>query len=230
MPAYAPIDVKLRPDARPLLYYITDRTQLAADEPMRRRALLERIASAARAGVDYVQLREKDLQVCELEQMAAAAVATLRRVGEETGHRAKLLINSRIDVAIACGADGVHLPAGELGADEARVICEKAGLPRPTIGVSCHTVQEVALAESQGADFAVFGPVFGKGGQPGVGLAALEEVTHRAAAAAQRMPVLALGGVTAENAGECLRAGAAGLAGIRLFQAENAVAIIARLR
>lgn len=197
---------------------------------MRRRVLLERIATAARAGVDYVQLREKDLSASELEQLGCAVVATLRRIADETGHRARLLINSRIDVAIACGAAGVHLPANELGADDARAICEKGGLRSPVIAVSCHTLAEVALAESQGADFAVFGPVFRKGEKPGVGLEALKQVANRPAAAAQRMPVLALGGVTVENASDCFQAGAAGIAGIRLFQAENAAALIERLR
>lgn len=186
-----------------LLYYITGRAEFSGDLAV----LLDRIAAAAHAGVDYIQLREKDLSARALESFARAA----RQCVE--GTRTKLLINSRTDVAIAAGAHGVHLPANDLSPADARRIFTSAGIAQPVIATSCHTVDEVGRAHAEGADFVVFGPVFEKGGKAGVGLERL-----RAACSAAPLPVLALGGVTTGNAAECLRAGAAGLAGIRLFQ------------
>ncbi|HTK94239.1 MAG TPA: thiamine phosphate synthase, partial [Terriglobales bacterium] len=154
----------------------------------------------------------------------------------------RILINARTDVALAAGAGGVHLPAGELPAGEVRALVEAGphsglGTLDFVIGVSCHSAAEVSAAYSQGADLAVFAPVFEKEGQPGAGLKALEQACrvggpvpkteggHRSA-----MPVFALGGVTLANAAECLRAGAAGIAGIRLFQQGDIAQTVAELR
>src|SRR5690242_7519793 len=92
-----------------LLYYITDRTQFAGDGSARRRALLAKVSECARAGVDYIQLREKDLSGRELEQLAREALQQVRAAGPRT----RFLVNSRTDIAIACGLDGVHLRSGE---------------------------------------------------------------------------------------------------------------------
>ena len=92
-----------------LLYYITDRTQFAGDESARQKALLAKVAECARAGVDYIQLREKDLSGRELEVLAREALQQVRAAGSKT----RLLVNSRTDIAIACGLDGVHLRSGE---------------------------------------------------------------------------------------------------------------------
>jgi thiamine-phosphate pyrophosphorylase len=211
-----------------LLYYITDRTQFAGDENARRSGVVENIGAAARWGVDYIQLREKDLSARDLEMLAREALSAVRKNSSTT----KLLINSRVDVAIAVGADGVHLRSGtaDLPASEARVIFHKAGVANPVIASSCHTLQEVAEAEAHGADFAVFAPVFGKGISDGVGIEALREICEREIAASSRMPVLALGGVTVENAEACMNIGAAGLAGIRLFQSGDLGPTITELR
>jgi thiamine-phosphate pyrophosphorylase len=202
---------------RVLLYYITDRTHFPGSEPERRRGLLASIAAAASAGVDYVQLREKDLSARELFVMAQQAIQQIRR----HPNVAKLLVNSRADVALASGADGVHLTSapGELPASEVRTLWIKARQQPPVIAVSCHTIAEIEYAEAHGADLAVFGPVFEKDGKlyP-TGLAELRRVCSRGAAPSSRMPVLALGGVTLENAAECVAAGASGIAAIRLFQ------------
>ena len=211
-----------------ILCYITDRRQFAGSPQEQRARLLAKVAEASRAGVDLIQLREKALPARELEALAAEAA---RLVGENAGpKRARLLVNSRVDIAIAAGADGAHLRSEDIAASEARVILSKAGMHGAVVGVSCHTLAEVRLAESHGADFVVFGPVFEKSGAPGQGLAALRKVCGRvpargieAALPAGCMPVLALGGVTLENAAACLEAGAAGIAGIRLFQ-ENDIA------
>ncbi|MGI9100809.1 MAG: thiamine phosphate synthase [Terriglobales bacterium] len=223
-----------------LLYYITDRRQFTGSEAQRRLALLAKIAEAARAGVDFIQLREKDLPAAPLEILANQAVRAVREAAPAvrgSGLSTRLLINSRIDVALACGADGVHLRGDDISAGDARAIFDKAGVPHPLIAVSCHTAEQVRLAESHGADLAVFGPVFGKGAQPGVGLEALRAACRGAKAVSTPepsrppgMPVLALGGVTLPKAHACLEAGAAGVAGIRLFQENDIHEIVSRLR
>ena len=109
------------------------------------RALLRRIAEAACAGVDWIQLREKDLSPRELERLAGEAVSAVRDHSATT----KLLINGRTDVALACGADGVHLPAGELAASEVRALWMQCRASRPLIGVSAHTTADVHDAKSK---------------------------------------------------------------------------------
>jgi thiamine-phosphate pyrophosphorylase len=210
-----------------VLYYITDRTQFPGDEFERQSALLSRIGECARWGVDFIQLREKDLSARELESLAKRTVAEVRKNSSTT----KLLINSRIDVAIVAGADGVNLRSrGDLAPSDARVVFAKCGIHKPIIACSCHTLEEVALAESHGADFAVFAPTFEKAGSSGMGVGILREICQREIAASSRMPVLALGGVTPENAAACIEAGTAGIAGIRLFQSGDIGRTISALR
>lgn len=217
----------------PRLYYITDRRQFPGDGQEQERRLLQKIAECAAAGTDYVQLREKDLSVRALEELAHKAVAAVR------GSATRLLINSRTDVALACGADGVHLPADDLPASDVRAVFSllnqsllnhslltqaSAASIAPIIGVSAHSAAEVARAEAHGADFAVFAPVFEKTGAANPqGLEQLRQICRRANAA---MPVFALGGVTLENAPLCFEAGAAGIAGIRLFQENDARRVV----
>jgi thiamine-phosphate pyrophosphorylase len=218
-----------------LLYYITDRMQFPGDEDARRRALLAKIAEAARANVDYIQLREKDLSARELEALARECVAQLEKLRTENRElRTSFLINSRTDVALANGADGVHLRSDDISPSAVRKIWKEVAarnLKLPTgrfvIGASCHSAGEVTRAAAEGADFAVFAPVFEKKDAPAVrprGLAALHE------ACTAKIPVLALGGVTTGNAASCLAVGAAGIAGIRLFQANRIEEIVRALR
>jgi thiamine-phosphate pyrophosphorylase len=179
-------------------YYITERRSAGGVE-----SLLGYVERAVADGVDAIQVREKDLPSRDLADL-------VRRV-LDLG--ARVLVNSRVDVALACGAHGVHLPADSIAPSEWRTIVPRGFL----IGVSTHSVEEVRRAESEGADFVVFSPVFEPLSKaaygPPQGLARLAE-----AVAAVTIPVLALGGVTEENAGECLAVGAAGVAGISLFQ------------
>src|SRR5262249_5669881 len=149
---------------RCLLYYITDRTAFASDEPTRRRHLLEKIAEATRAGVDYIQLREKDLSSRELELLARETVALLNQLRtENTELRTDLLINSRTDVALAVQADGVHLRSDDIRPQEVKQIWNQSRTSaRTLIGVSCHSVSEVKRAKADGVNFAVFAPVFEK--------------------------------------------------------------------
>jgi len=219
-----------------LLYYITDRTAFAADEPTRRRHLLNKIAEAARAGVDYIQLREKDLPTRELEMLAREAVYILRQL--RTGNRelrTALLINSGTDIALAAGADGVHLRSDDITPPEGRAVWEKCGAgasarglsPRePLIGVSCHSPEEVKQAEADGANFAVFSPVFEKKDVPNAHPAGLAQLRE---ACKVQIPVLALGGITLENAKSCLEAGTAGIAAIRLFQEHDIKDVVGNL-
>ncbi len=224
-----------------LLYYITDRTQFPGSEAQRRSRLLEKIAEAARAGVDFIQLREKDLCARDLEALARQAVSALRGYSQPATRNSQLLINHRTDIALAAAADGVHLRSDDISAADARAILSRNLQPATRnflVAVSCHTAAEVALAESQGADFAVFAPVFEKSGRPGSGLEALRQACARAvppnvkveAGLVHSMPVLALGGVTLENARACLQAGAAGIAAIRLFQENEVAQVVATLR
>lgn len=226
---------------RCLLYYITDRSRFPGDATTRRRALLAKIAEAARASVDYIQLRERDLSMKELELLAREALAAVRasaplrteerdtRAGPEP--RTRLLINSRTDVALATGADGVHLRSDDVAAREVRLIVETAcvrGIAAQFLeAASCHSVADVRRAKSEGVDFAVFAPVFEKIAAPGTppaGLAALREACQA------QIPVLALGGITIENAASCVEAGAAGVAGIRLFQENKIEDVVRALR
>jgi thiamine-phosphate pyrophosphorylase len=177
-------------------------------------AALEHARRWADEGVDYVQLREKQMAAGELVKLAVAMLEVLRESG-----KTKLLVNGRPDVAVAAGADGVHLTAaeGELTVDQVRAVFEAAA-GRPLISVSCHTLKEVRRALSDDADFLLFGPVFEKrvDGEmvgKGVGLGKLQEACE----AAGEIPVLALGGITWPRAELCIEAGAAGVAGIRLF-------------
>ena len=210
-----------------LLYYITDRTQFPGPAAQQRERLLSTAVAAARAGVDLIQLREKDLSARELETLTHELMRELQSFPQT-----RLLVNSRADVAIAAGAHGVHLPANDISVSEARVVFSKAGVDRPIIAVSCHTTAEIEKSESHGTDFAILGPIFEKEGKriPAAGLAVLREACNRPAAAAARMPVLALGGVTLENASACLACGAAGVAGIRLFQRDDIGDTVKRLR
>lgn len=156
-------------------------------------ALLRMLTCQMELGTEYVQIREKDLSARELFEFTRAVIVARGQ------RKTKVLVNTRADVAAAASADGVHLPA-----NAARV-----NLPGLLVGRSCHTVAEV---EAAGADYVTFGPVFASPGKGmPVGLGQLQEACRVG------VPVFALGGVTWENASECIEAGAAGIAGIRLF-------------
>ena len=211
----------------PILCYVTDRWSLSVPAVASDSALVEKIAAVAAAGIDWVQIREKDLPVRQLAGLTREAVA--RRTA------ARIIVNDRLDVAITEGAGGVHL--GEAGlpvADvakwvnrsESRVVVSDHGAASKfhvsasgdfLIGASCHSLKGAKSAVRDGADYIFFGPVFAtpskaKFGEP-QGVKKLAAVCS-----ALSISVIAIGGITMENAGESIGAGAAGIAAIRLFQ------------
>ena len=211
------------------LYYITDRSQFPGNEAARRQLLLQRISEATRAGIDYIQLREKDLPARELEELAGQAIRILEDERLRTANRdmrTALLINSRTDVALAVAAHGVHLRSDDISPADVRRMCSaRRDAPvRLTISQSCHHPNDVQQAAREGANLALLAPVFEKKDDPSAKPAGLEALRH---ACQYNVPVLALGGITLTNAAACLEAGAAGIAAIRLFQ-ENDIAELAR--
>ncbi len=196
----------------PLRYAISDRNgglKLGLPPPVEHARLL------AGEGVEFYQLREKDLPAGTLAALARNVLRAL------AGTTTLLLINGRTDVAVAAGAHGVHLTSSpeELSATQVHRLYTEAGRPAPLVTVSCHSLDDVARVRRGPLTAVLFGPVFGKTieGQRtarGIGLGLLRE----ACLLAGPIPVFALGGVTRTNALLCHEAGAAGIAGIRLFQ------------
>lgn len=196
-----------------MLYLITDRRTFirkpelaAAAAPLQ----LEAIRKAAQSGCQFIQIREKDLTAQSLGEFTRAAISVARPRG------ARVLVNDRLDVALAMGADGVHLRVSSIPAHEVRAIAKSKSLDTFLIGVSTHSIAEAKAAEDGGADFIVCGPVYGTPsklpyGAP-LGLARFAEICE-----AVKIPVLALGGINLSNYREPLRRGASGVAAISLF-------------
>ena len=224
----------------PILCYVTDRRSLSVPAVASDSALVEKIAAVAAAGVDWVQIREKELSGRQLAGLTRKAIA--RRSAS------RIIVNDRLDVAVAEGAGGVHL--GETGLpvtdvvkwvnrSESGVVVSDQGAASQfpvaasgdfLIGASCHSLEGVKAAARDGADCIFFGPVFAtpsktKFGEP-QGSEKLAAVCR-----AVPVPVIAIGGITLENAGECVAAGAAGIAAIRLFQdADDPARVVSSLK
>jgi len=186
-------------------------------------ALLETIQRAAAAGIHWIQIREKDLETRKLTELVRLAAAGAR----ETGTR--ILVNDRLDIALAAGAAGVHLGETSLLVETVADWRRSAGHAEFRIGASCHSTEGARAAEGAGADYIFFGPVFPTPSKAAFGapqgIERLRDVCRLV-----RIPVLAIGGVTVENAHSCLAAGAAGVAAIRLFQeTEDLSAVVNRL-
>jgi thiamine-phosphate pyrophosphorylase len=182
------------------------------------RTLPARARAAARAGVDWIQIREKHITGAELWRLAVEVGASV------AGTRAGVLVNGRPDVAQAAGLAGVQLPADGLPVREVR-----RSFPGLVIGASCHAEDEALRAEAGGADFLLVGPVFAT---PGKESRALGAARFAAIVRAVRVPVMAIGGVDLASAGQAIAAGARGLAAIRLFREPPAAweAVVRRLR
>jgi thiamine-phosphate pyrophosphorylase len=218
----------------PILCYVTDRKGLASADEHRSQALLKRVAIAAEAGIDWIQIREKNLSDKELAALARDAVTQTKQINERNRQASRILVNDRFDVAQSERAGGVHLGERSLAVHD---VCKcLAARPGPAgddkflVGVSCHSVQAASSAARDGANYIFFGPIFATPSKASFGasqgLDRLAEVCRTVS-----IPVLAIGGITLENASDCLAAGAAGIAAIRLFQdAEDLEAIVSFLR
>ena len=192
--------------------------------PLGARSLHDSIRRAAAAGAGWIQIREKDLEARALIELTRFAVAEM---GEAS---VRVLVNDRLDVALASNAGGVHLGEKSLPPETVNEWRRSAGRLDFLIGVSCHSLESARAAGRSGADYIFFGPVFATpskaaSGAP-QGIERLREVC-----ASVEIPVLAIGGVNLENARACMTAGAAGIAAIRLFQeAEDLAELAARLK
>jgi thiamine-phosphate pyrophosphorylase len=205
---------------QPIVCYVTDRKSLnPATAQTGASNLLENIRTAVEAGVNWVQIREKDLPPRELLELARQAVQVAAERGGGNPGPAQMILNDRLDVALAAGAQGVHLGHESLGARDAIRWCRAGNAPAGfAIGVSCHSLEEAREAESAKANYIFWGPIFEtpskmKFGAP-QGLVKLAEICR----AVPNMKVVAIGGVNAENAASCIQAGASGIAAIRMFQ------------
>jgi thiamine-phosphate pyrophosphorylase len=194
------------------VYLVTERRQTNG------RALLDVVAAALDGGIRAVQLRERDLSTRELLALAERLRALTQR------YAAALLINDRVDVALACAADGVHLPADSFAVADARALLGAQRL----IGVSTHAPAEIATAAAAGADFAVFGPIYDTHAKRAFG-APLGLTALAAARAASKLPLLAIGGIDSDRIGEVRAGGADGVAVIRAVLAADDPAAAARL-
>jgi len=234
-PVCAPSNPLARPDF-PLLCYVTDRHALPVAEPGDSlAALTQKIEQIVAADVDWVQIREKDLKASELASLTRQALRAAAGSSARRSSATRVLVNDRLDVAIAERADGVHLGERSLSVEEAKRLIHlrlpKASTPEAFLtGVSCHSLESAQAAERSGADYIFFGPVFATPSKasfgPPQGTELLQEVCRTVS-----IPVLAIGGITPENAGSCCDAGAAGIAAIRLFQdAVDPIGTIQRLR
>jgi thiamine-phosphate pyrophosphorylase len=194
------------------LFYITDRTRLKST------TLEATIARAIAAGVDWVQIREKDLPARRLLALTETAVSQARQQGTT-----RVVVNDRLDVALAAHAHGVHLGTRSMPVDLVR----KLAPPDFVVGVSCHSLAEALAAEKAGANYILLGPVFSTPSKlqygPPLGLSKLREVTSQVS-----LPIFALGGITADRVAACRENGAAGLAGIRIFQDCESMAEVVR--
>jgi thiamine-phosphate pyrophosphorylase len=201
-------DVSLRDGNGPCL--VTDRRRLcpgAASFEAERRCLAVQIGRAVEAGIDVIQLRERDLEARDLAVLVADAVRAAR------GTATRVVVNDRLDVAMACDADGVHLRGDSVSVAEARRLSALAARPW-LVGRSVRTVDEAVAAA--GADYLIAGTVFPTASKPAevrlLGLEGLRRIVN-----ATPIPVLAIGGVTADRVAEVIETGAAGVAGIGLF-------------
>ena len=196
----------------PILCLVTDRRRLCVgcDDAAIGRCVIAQVREAVDAGIDLVQVRERDLDAGRLADLVAEAVGVAR------GSATRIVVNDRLDIALVCGADGVHLRADSVPALAARSIAPRGFL----VGRSVHAADEAAQA-ARDVDYLIAGTVFSSVSKPGadrtLGEAGLADVAQASAA-----PVLAIGGVTIEHLARVAAAGAAGVAGIGLFLSDAA--------
>ncbi len=235
-----PSPIRLR---APILCYVTHRHGFPFPPAEREEALLQRIELASAAGIDWIQIREKDLSAKACSALVRRAVERVQRASElqsdetsDSRRAARILVNDRLDIALAAGAAGAHfgensLPTQAVGRIRRLLAAQPASAARNfSIGFSCHSLESAQAANSAGADYVFFGPIFATPSKaafgPPQGVERLAGVC-----AAIPLPVIAIGGISLQNAAACVQAGAAGIAAIRLFQdTPDLPATIAALR
>jgi thiamine-phosphate pyrophosphorylase len=207
----------------PLLCYVTDRLSLPCPPGQNSiDLLLRKIEEASRGGVNWIQIREKDLSGRDSAALTREALSRASENFAPEGSRTRILVNDRLDVALAGQAGGVHLGENSISVAEAKSLVRQSQAAESLgdnflVGASCHSLDVAESAASEGADYIFFGPVFATpskaayGDPPG--LARLAEVCRSV-----NIPVLAIGGITLLNSASCIAAGASGIAAIRLFQ------------
>jgi thiamine-phosphate pyrophosphorylase len=217
---------------KPLLCYVTDRRSLCEGDPAKSHdTLLGKMEDAAAAGVDWIQIREKDLSGKECSLLTREALQRAAASSIDEAKRTRILVNDRLDVALAAPAGGVHLGENSLPPQEAKRLVQTLRSRKDfLIGVSCHSLASAKAAAENGAHYIFFGPVFATPAKAAYGapqgLARLAEVCRSAS-----IPVLAIGGITLENFADCISSGASGIAAIRLFQdATDLPALLRALR
>jgi len=201
---------------KPILYLITrgatTETTTPASEEFRK--ILQQVSAAVTAGIQLIQIREKQLTAQVLFELTARVVTIVR------GSSTRVLVNDRADIAASSGADGVHLTTRSLTPD----VIRKTFGAKFLIGASTHSLIEAQDAGRQGADFAVFGPIFPSPSKekygPPLGLGKLSEAARELGS----FPLIALGGISSNHVNECLLAGANGIAGITLFSEPDSLA------
>jgi len=205
--------------AQPILCYVTDRRSLPLSTSSdAHHLLLESVGNASAAGVDWIQLREKDYSGKEWAELVRDSLLRVNSAGSAT----RVLVNDRLDVALACGAGGVHLSENGIPVSEACRLRDDFFVSRGQpadflVGLSCHSLGAALGAARAGADYIYFSPIFFTPSKANYGPPQGVERLARVCEAVD-IPVIAIGGITAQNAPECLRAGATGIAAIRLFQ------------
>jgi thiamine-phosphate pyrophosphorylase len=204
---------------KPILCYVTDRRSLplstSADA---HRLLLDSIGNASAAGVDWIQLREKDYSGKEWTRLVQES---LQRV-KSSGSRTRILVNDLLDVALACGAGGVHLSENGIPVAEACRLRDEYFAERNLthdflVGLSCHSLGAALGAARAGSDYIYFSPIFFTPSKANYGPPQGVERLAKVCAAVD-LPVIAIGGITKQNASECFHVGASGIAAIRFFQ------------
>jgi thiamine-phosphate pyrophosphorylase len=206
----------LKKTGRFILCYVTERRSLRVETGQNREsALVQHIERAAQAGIDWVQIREKDLPARDLVELTRAAIRACKNASARS--EARVVVNDRFDVAWAAGAAGIHAGEASLPIRVLLDALHAARLKNFLVGASCHSLDGAITAAEAGADYVFFGPVFETPSKaafgPPQGTAKLEQVCN-----AVSIPVIAIGGITPENARACRDSGAAGIAAIRLFQ------------
>lgn len=219
----SPRDSSFDPDGMPMLCYVTDRRSLASSpEENSTERLVRKIEAAAAAGVSWIQIREKDLSGKDFTVLTRQALKRVSRISSSARNVTRILVNDRLDVALALQAGGVHLGENSLRASEAKrlVLASQAAetLSRDfLVGVSCHSLEAAKSAAAEGVDYILFGPIFPTPSKAAYGVS---QGLDRLAEICQSVsvPVLAIGGITLANSASCFSAGARGIAAIRLFQ------------